>query len=578
MRASASRSTFGHRLLAGAAVTALLTGGLAALVAAGPAGADSSAASGHDGPGTANGSAAPPALGSDDGGDQVVLYVVHTATASASDTTCQSAAYSSVQSAVDAAPPGAVVYLCGTTPFVGAVAIDKPVTLTGDRGASIAAGDSASTTGLAPTTFFSSKGLVTPHAVVTVVPATTTPSTTPSVTPSPTPTSQGGQGAPRPHEDTRVQPSDTTASSEHVQIAGLTLKGPFDASGCGYTDYGVLAVGGNVVLRADTITTVRASTTGLLGCQTGVAVEVGARFWQATAGASGTGGSAASGSTYEPVDFSARAAVLGTTVSAYQKNGITADGPGTTLMVAGSAVTGSGPTSHIAQNGVQISRGATGMVRDTAISGNESTVVAPTAVSTGVLVYGGCATNGVATPLSTGVHVVRDRLTNNDVGIDFVNLDAACTGPATARTADQAVADVVTKTDGDTNKADYNGYTSYQAGIADAGTGDQFLRIAITGTVTPSTGKDAAFGPETTSGGPYLVPLTLVTARGAQVHDVVYDGRMLPGARGDGGGQGDAGGAQGGDGAQGGGTQPGDGGQHGALDPVPGVHGSVVRG
>lgn len=295
-----------------------------------------------------------------------------------------------------------------------------------------------------------------------------------------------------------------------MQITGLGIAGPFNASGCGYEDFGVLVLGGTVQLSDDLVSTIRASSTALWGCQTGVAVQVGRVYWPQT-----TGGDATE-------NFNAVATVVGTTIATYQKNGITADAPGTTIQVDRSQVEGNGVTAHTAQNGIQISRGATGSVLHSTISGNESAVLTPTAIAAGILVYGGCGTL-----LSVGVQVVGDTISNNDVGVDFSDYDAGCTGPSTTPTGNAAMNDAISKSDGDTNRSDYNGYTSYQAAIADAGTGDRFMNIDITGTVTPGTGKDLAYGPDTTPGGPFLVPVTLTTARNPQLHHVTYDGSRL---------------------------------------------------
>lgn len=467
-------SLLGRRVVAAFGTAALLAGGMAVGVLSGVAGASGV----HRGSAHAQLDHADHPDHPDHAG---TLYVSHSALSGASDSSCGTAAYSSVQYAINASTPGATVYLCGTSPFVGSVVMDKAVTLTGDRGASIVAGDASASTGLAPTTFFSGQGLVTPHAVVTVLP------------PPDSASSQSTQAEGH--------------AAQGVEISGIGIGGPFDASGCGYEDFGVLAVGGSVRLSDDTVSTVRASSTALWGCQTGIGIQVGRMYWPATAGG------------FDDVGFSAAATVSGTTVGTYQKNGITADATGTSITVAGSEVEGNGPTAHTAQNGVQISRGATGSLRDTTVSGNESAVVTPTAVATGVLVYGGCGT-----PVSTGVQVSHDTIADNDFGIDFSNYDATCTGPATTATGNVAQQDTITKSDGDTNRADYNGYTSFQAAIGDAGTGDRFTNIRIAGTVTPASGKDLAYGPETTKGGPFLVPLTLTTARGAQLHDVVVDG------------------------------------------------------
>ena len=78
---------------------------------------------------------------------------------------------------------------------------------------------------------------------------------------------------------------------------------------------------------------------GLEGCQGGLGVFV-------QSGAEGT----------------SSVLVQDTSVHAYQKNGITASGAGTVLTARRNRVTGLGPTPHIAQNGIQVSFGATGLV------------------------------------------------------------------------------------------------------------------------------------------------------------------------------------------------------------------------
>jgi len=61
--------------------------------------------------------------------------------------------------------------------------------------------------------------------------------------------------------------------------------------------------------------------------------------------------------------------VTGNTVSAYQKTGILVNGP-LAAVVTGNTITGYGPVGFIAQNGIQVSRGATAQVTDNTISNN----------------------------------------------------------------------------------------------------------------------------------------------------------------------------------------------------------------
>ncbi len=78
------------------------------------------------------------------------------------------------------------------------------------------------------------------------------------------------------------------------------------------------------------------------------------------------------------------------TVHDFQKNGITADEMGTVTIIRRNVVTGIGPTTGAAQNGVQIGFGAAGSILDNVVTNNiwaPCTVVATcTAVATNILV------------------------------------------------------------------------------------------------------------------------------------------------------------------------------------------------
>ena len=157
--------------------------------------------------------------------------------------------------------------------------------------------------------FFSSQGLVTPNAVVTVI------------------------------------------GDSNVKIDGLTVEGPFTNTDCSGDDFGVLQVGGQLAIDNDQVLNVEAANqSGLGGCQYGVGIQAGREHWATTAGGSSV------------VDFVGNAKITSTQVSGYQKNGLTADGSGTTIVLETSRIDGGGQTSVIARNGVQVSRGATGKI------------------------------------------------------------------------------------------------------------------------------------------------------------------------------------------------------------------------
>jgi hypothetical protein len=77
------------------------------------------------------------------------------------------------------------------------------------------------------------------------------------------------------------------------------------------------------------------------------------------------------------------------------KNGITDEGENSSLSITSTTVTGEGPTPELAQNGIQISYGASGKITKSTITGNEcnnancgtSTEALEKAQSTGVLFY-----------------------------------------------------------------------------------------------------------------------------------------------------------------------------------------------
>jgi parallel beta-helix repeat protein len=94
----------------------------------------------------------------------------------------------------------------------------------------------------------------------------------------------------------------------------------------------------------------------------------------------------------------------------YQKNGITGNEPGTTVAIQENTVTGMGPTTGAAQNGIQVGFGAQGSVTENNVSDNIwSLCVSPQQCqfnATGILVY-----------QSDGVAVSRNTVGTNQVGI-----------------------------------------------------------------------------------------------------------------------------------------------------------------
>jgi nitrous oxidase accessory protein NosD len=126
------------------------------------------------------------------------------------------------------------------------------------------------------------------------------------------------------------------------------------------------------------------------GCQSGNAIEV-----ETSSGAQST------------------VTILNNSVDDYQKNGITANEPGSTVTITGNVVVGLGPTSGAAQNGIQIGFGATGTISNNNVSNH---VWAPCVSLTE------CATDatGVLIFQSDNVKVNGNTIGTNQIGV-FTN-------------------------------------------------------------------------------------------------------------------------------------------------------------
>ena len=185
-------------------------------------------------------------------------------------------------------------------------------------------------------------------------------------------------------------PNTSTMNSFIVRIAGagvsvevkeFTITGP-GPSGCGSIHSGILVRdGAHANIHDNKILEVRDNPVG--GCQNGNAIQVGRQFWATT----GT------------------ADITNNVISGYQKTGIVVDNIGSQADIVGNTIVGDGPIAYIAENGIQISRGATATVTGNTVSGHSYTPY--TASSAGILLY------------EPGATVVSgNTLTNNQIGID----------------------------------------------------------------------------------------------------------------------------------------------------------------
>ena len=382
-------------------------------------------------------------------------YWVSQTSVSSADTSCRTAAYSTVQSAVTAAEalehgnhPRAVptIKICPGT-YSEQVTISKSLRLARANVRSgagpvvielpAAVGDDVSV-GLSPTSCQAADAASQrPQSVVEVCAAT---------------------------------PSGANTTGVSVSLSHVTIQGDWQfENSCAVQMFGVLVGGGASLALADSVVE-QVGDFPLQGCQSGVSVDAG----NSVTGQIG------------------HATLTDDTIETYQKNGVVIDGPGSTGKITGTTVTGSGPTPTIAQNGVQISLGATGSVTNSTITGNNYTGTPqqegyyPT-YATGILVYGGggsvCGI-GKNSPLVRKASLTGNTLTNNDVGIQLFNVNARCDKSVRTPTRDVACHNVIRNTHGytggtasaDANIAGYETarkhFIGYQAGVADSGDRD----------------------------------------------------------------------------------------------------------
>ncbi|MBV9658693.1 MAG: right-handed parallel beta-helix repeat-containing protein [Verrucomicrobia bacterium] len=169
--------------------------------------------------------------------------------------------------------------------------------------------------------------------------------------------------------------------AQNVKIQAFTIAGP----GGGNPDsieFGVfVGNNGSATIQQNHITDIRDNPLG--GTQNGIGVGIG----RASTGQVGTG------------------TVQNNMIDNYQKGGVEVSGIGSSAKIQNNTVTGAGPTTAIAQNGIQVSDGATAQVSNNDVSGNAYTPQT-VASATGILLF------------NPGAVTVE----NNDVSADDVNI------------------------------------------------------------------------------------------------------------------------------------------------------------
>jgi parallel beta-helix repeat protein len=194
---------------------------------------------------------------------------------------------------------------------------------------------------------------------------------------------------------------------------------------------------------------------------------------------------------YRAFGGTASGTISGNTITHYQKGGITANG-NVSATITNNTVTGEGPVSYIAQNGIQVGYGSKATVTGNTVSGNAYTG-SNLASSGGILVVGGeCFGPGLA--YTVGLDISKNILTNNDVGVWLFNADANCNAPTTK--TNNSVKFNSISNNAVTNTTGYHATCGYQAGVADVGHKDAIVNNSISGVgYTPRAAGDCTGTP-----------------------------------------------------------------------------------
>jgi len=193
-----------------------------------------------------------------------------------------------------------------------------------------------------------------------------------------------------------------TGAGVDLELSGFTIAGP-GPSGCGSIHTGIFVRdGANANIHNNTILNIRDEP--FSGCQNGVGIFVGRNAFSTT----GT------------------ATITHNIIMGHQKGGIVVDNAGSSATISGNTVNGIGATPTIAENGIQISRGATGSITNNQVTGHIYTGGAGACAGDGsnapnkATFYNNCdtSTSILLYQQGAGVIVTGNTVTNSQVGVD----------------------------------------------------------------------------------------------------------------------------------------------------------------
>ncbi len=175
-------------------------------------------------------------------------------------------------------------------------------------------------------------------------------------------------------------------------ISGLAIEAAWPAGTCDDDLYGIY-VGGGANLALSNSRILAAGAKPINGCQGGIGIEVGTG--RTTPKETGT------------------ATLTNDLVEGFQKNGINVISSGSKATLKKVTVKGAGPTSVIAQNGIEIGEGAEATVSK---SSSSDLIYSPqTVVATGMLVFGS----------SVGPKVTNSTFESDDIGLYYAESGTA---------------------------------------------------------------------------------------------------------------------------------------------------------
>jgi hypothetical protein len=189
----------------------------------------------------------------------------------------------------------------------------------------------------------------------------------------------------------------TVDGARGVSISRFTISGPFTIDGCVEPLVSGVRIKGNgqATLTDNRITEIRNANPALRGCQNGFAVGVGGKFEDAVGDAS----------------------LFLNQIDKYQKGGVYADNQGSDLNMTGNAVLGDGPNDLIAQNGVQVSRGADAFIGANLVQDNIYTGPAGPGQASGYILFRD------AGDAQSDIRMSSNLVRHNDNNIGLFNID-----------------------------------------------------------------------------------------------------------------------------------------------------------